>query len=78
VATNRQGIANYRIVPLASSGPTEKAVDIVVARRFKLRGMSWLRRGVNALLCLRVLRLNGTWASYWRFSSVLRPWPLPA
>lgn len=44
VANNRQAIANYRIVPLASSGPMEKAVDLVVARRFKLRGMSSLRR----------------------------------
>ena len=37
----------------------EKAVDIVVARRFKARGMSWFRRGVSALVRLRLLRLNG-------------------
>jgi hypothetical protein len=80
VANNRRAIENYAIVPLASSGPMEKAVDIVVARRFKARGMSWFRRGVSALVRLRLLRLNGTWARYWseRFAASLRPWPSPA
>jgi hypothetical protein len=77
VEHNRRAIANYRIVPMASSGPMEKGVDLVVARRFKLRGMSWLRRGVGHLLRLRLMRLNGTWDRYWaeRFSAILRPWP---
>jgi hypothetical protein len=72
VANNRRAIENYAFVPLASSGPMEKAVDIVVA--------SWLRRGVSALVRLRLLRLNGTWQRYWagRFAELLRPWPLPA
>ena len=80
VANNRRAIENYAIVPLASSGPMEKAVDIVVARRFKARGMSWFRRGVSALVRLRLLRLNGTWQRYWseRFAAALRPWPSPA
>jgi hypothetical protein len=67
-------------VPLASSGPMEKGVDLVVARRFKTRGMSWFHRGASPLLHLRLLRLNGTWARYWagRFAAVLRPWPSPA
>lgn len=80
VANNRRAIENYAIVPLASSGPMEKAVDIVVARRFKARGMSWFRRGVSALVRLRLLRLNGTWQRYWsgRFAALLRPWPSPA
>lgn len=58
----------------------EKAVDIVVARRFKARGMSWFRRGVSALVRLRLLRLNGTWTRYWheRFAAALRPWPSAA
>ena len=77
VAANRRAIENYAIVPLASSGPMEKAVDLVVARRFKARGMSWFRRGVSALVRLRLLRLNGTWTRYWseRFAAALRPWP---
>ncbi|NJD28478.1 MAG: hypothetical protein FIA92_09285, partial [Chloroflexi bacterium] len=55
VTNNRRAIENYRIVPLASSGPMEKAVDIVVARRFKARGMSWFRKGVSAVVRLRLL-----------------------
>jgi len=80
VMANRRAIEHYAIVPLASSGPMEKAVDLVVARRFKARGMSWLRRGVSALVRLRLLRLNGTWALYWaeRFAAALRPWPSAA
>jgi hypothetical protein len=80
VSANRRAIANYRIVPLASSGPMEKGVDLTICRRFKLRGMSWYRRGVSHLLRLRILRLNGTWARYWaeRFSAALRPWPSAA
>lgn len=77
VANNRRGIANYRIVPLASSGPMEKAVDLTVCRRFKSRGMSWFRRGVSHLLHLKLLRLNGSWDRYWadRLGSARRPWP---
>ncbi len=80
VENNRRGIANYRIVPLASSGPMEKAVDIVICRRFKTRGMSWFRRGVSLLLHLRLLRLNRRWDRYWadRFAAARRPWPSAA
>ena len=75
VAANRRAIEHYAIVPLASSGPMEKGVDLVGARRFKARGMSWFRRGASPLLHLRLLRLNGTWARYWagRFAALLRP-----
>jgi hypothetical protein len=80
VENNRQGIANYRIVPLASSGPMEKGVDITICRRFKTRGMSWFRRGVSHLLHLKLLRLNGTWDRYWagRLQAERRPWPVAA
>ena len=80
VTNNRRGIANYRIVPLASSGPMEKAVDIVICRRFKTRGMSWFRKGVSHLLHLRLLRLNRRWDRYWadRFAAARRPWPIAA
>jgi hypothetical protein len=80
VTNNRRGIANYRVVPLASSGPMEKAVDLVVCRRFKTRGMSWFRQGVSALLHLKLLRLNGTWDRYWagRLGAARRPWPTAA
>lgn len=80
VSNNRRGIANYRIVPLASSGPMEKGVDIAICRRFKSRGMSWFRRGVSHLLHLKLLRLNGTWDRYWagRLGAARRPWPAAA
>jgi hypothetical protein len=80
VAANRRAIEHYAIVPLASSGPMEKAVDLVVARRFKARGMSWFRPGVSALVRLRLLRLNQTWDRYWtaRFAAAARPWPAAA
>ena len=41
-------------------GPMEKGVGLTICRRFKLRGMSWYRRGVSHLLRLRILRLNST------------------
>ena len=77
VENDRRGIADYRIVPLASSGPMEKGVDITICRRFKTRGMSWFRKGVSNLLHLKLLRLNGTWDRYWaeRLSAARRPWP---
>jgi hypothetical protein len=80
VENNRQGIANYRIMPLASSGPMEKGVDISICRRFKTRGMSWFRQGVSHLLHLKLLRLNGTWDRYWagRLQAERRPWPVAA
>jgi hypothetical protein len=58
----------------------EKGVDLVVARRFKLRGISWFRRGVGHLLRPRLLCLNGTSERYWseRLSEALRPWPVAA
>jgi hypothetical protein len=80
VENNRRGITNYRIVPLASSGPMEKGVDITICRRFKTRRMSWFRQGVSHLLHLKLLRLNGTWDRYWagRLAASRRPWPVAA
>jgi hypothetical protein len=58
----------------------EKAVDLVVCRRFKSRGMSWFRPGVGHLLHLKLLRLNGTWDRHWagRLGAELRAWPSAA
>lgn len=80
VENNARAIRNYRIVPLASSGPMEKGVDLTICRRFKARGMSWFRQGVSHLLHLKLLRLNGTWSRYWaeRFAAAVRPWPSAA
>lgn len=66
IRSNREGIANYKRVDLFGSGAVEKAVDLVVSRRFKLRGMSWFRPGAKGLLALRLLRFNGEWEQYWQ------------
>jgi len=65
VRSNRDGIENYKKVGIMGSGVVEKTVDILVARRFKLRGMSWYDKNAAKLLRLRLLKLNGEWDSYW-------------
>jgi len=65
VRTNAAGIANYARSDLFGSGAVEKAVDLIVSRRFKHRGMSWLRPGALGMLKLRMLRFNGTWEAHW-------------
>jgi hypothetical protein len=46
-------------------GTAEKAVDLVICRRFKQRGMRWTRTGANALVKIRLLILNDKWNRYW-------------
>lgn len=65
VMNNAEWIRNIPKVKGYGSGPVEKTVDITVSRRFKKRGMSWYREGVNPLLQLRLLKLNNEWNSYW-------------
>ena len=66
VKSNRQGILNYARSDLFGSGAVEKAVDLLVSRRFKTRGMSWLKPGAAGMLALRLLRFNGEWEAYWQ------------
>lgn len=47
------------------SGAVEKTVDVLVARRFKLRGMSWYEKNAAKLLRIRLLKINGEWDNYW-------------
>jgi len=77
VRANRVGITNYRRVPFASSGPMEKAIDILASRRLKSRGMSWRRRGAHHMIRLRLLRLNNRWDEFWnqRRQAQRREWP---
>lgn len=65
VINNAEWIRNIPKVKGYGSGPVEKTVDITVSRRFKRRGMSWYRHGVNPLLQMRLLKLNGEWDTYW-------------
>lgn len=80
VRNNKLGIVNYRVVPNASSGPMEKAIDILASRRLKSRGMSWRRPGAHHIVRLRLLRLNRNWDAYWnqRRAEARQPWPAVA
>lgn len=55
----RQGIS-------IGSGSVEKAGDIVICRRMKLRGMRWSKYGASAVENIRILVLNGEWDEFWR------------
>ncbi len=66
IRDNEVGIANYARSDLFGSGSVEKAIDIIVSRRFKLRGMSWLRPGAAGMLKLRLLKFNKEWDSHWQ------------
>ena len=65
IERNAEGIANYARSDLFGSGAVEKAVDLIVSRRFKCRGMSWLRPGAQGMLKLRMLRFNDDWEDHW-------------
>ncbi len=63
-------IVNYRAKKEAgyfiSSVFAEKAIDILVCRRQKLRGMNWSRDGADNVLSLRELILNEEWENHWQ------------
>lgn len=67
IRSNRVGISNYARSDLFGSGAVEKAVDLLVSRRFKARGMSWLKPGAAGMLALRLLRFNGEWDTHWNW-----------
>ena len=80
MSANRDSIKNYRLVPLASSGPMDKAIDILASRRLKSRGMSWRRPGAHHMVRLRLLRLTNRWDEFWnqRRQAKRREWPVAA
>ena len=47
-------------IPIGS-GCIERAVAIVINWRMKKRGMRWRRPNADAVVALRVQRLNGAW-----------------
>jgi hypothetical protein len=49
------------------TGVVEGACRHLVKDRLEQAGMRWTRRGAQALLNLRAVRLNGQWDAYWRF-----------
>jgi hypothetical protein len=72
IRVNAEGILNHALVEIHGSGAIEKAVDLIISRRYKLRGMSWSEKGAAALLPFLVMRYNKTWKSHWdsRISSL--------
>jgi hypothetical protein len=65
IRRNALGIENYTRTDLFGSGCVEKAVDVLISRRFKLRGMSWLKPGAQGMVKLKVLRYNRAWNDHW-------------
>ena len=47
------------------AGSADKAGDILICRRMKLRGMRWSRKGADAVLSIRILVCNGEWDAFW-------------
>ena len=70
IKNNQQSIVNYRAKKAAgyfvSSVFAEKAIDVLVCRRQKLRGMNWTRTGAEDILIFRQLILNDQWQDYWQ------------
>jgi hypothetical protein len=57
--------ARWRDEGLAvGSGLVERAVGLVINRRMKKRGMRWRRSNADAVVALRVCRLNDDWDEY--------------
>ena len=51
------------------SGAVKKNIDIAIARRFKLRGVSWSKEGASNLLALRLLYLNKEYDNYFSMTA---------
>jgi len=51
-------------VLVTGSGAVEKNIDIVLARRFKCRGMSWSKEGARNLVPFRLMVENGNFDTY--------------
>ena len=69
IQRNREGIwyeeaKQERI--LIGSGSADKAGDILICRRMKLRGMRWSRANADNVLNIRILVLNGEWHAFWK------------
>jgi hypothetical protein len=67
IERNREGIwyeeAKKQGISIGS-GSADKAGDIVICRRMKLRGMRWSRHGSDAVENIRIMVLNGEWDQF--------------
>ena len=70
ISNNQAAMIDYHRFQQAGyyigSAVVEKAVDLLVCRRQKLRGQNWSRTGADRLLCWRQLILNDQWDHYWQ------------
>ena len=68
IERNRHGIwykeAREKGISIGA-GSADKAGDILICRRMKLRGMWWSRKGADAVLSIRILVQNGEWDDFW-------------
>ena len=68
IERNREGIwydqAKNQGISIGS-GSADKAGDIVICRRMKLRGMRWSHYGSDAVENIRIMVLNGEWDEFW-------------
>jgi len=69
IQRNREGIwykeAREKGISIGS-GSADKAGDILICRRMKLRGMRWSRENADAMLSIRILICNREWDEFWR------------
>ena len=69
IQRNREGIwykeAREKGISIGA-GSADKAGDILICRRMKLRGMRWSRVGADAVLSIRILVYNREWEEFWR------------
>jgi hypothetical protein len=79
VQENRAGVGCYHLWyeqgQIISSSIVEKAVDEVIVRRQKHRGMVWSRSGADVVASLRSLWLTGMglWERFWQARPLLVP-----
>jgi hypothetical protein len=68
IERNREGIwyeeAREKGISIGA-GSADKAGDILICRRMKLRGMRWSRVGADAVLSIRILVYNREWDEFW-------------
>jgi len=69
IQRNREGIwykeAREKGISIGA-GSADKAGDILICRRMKLRGMRWSRTNADAVLSIRILVYNREWDEFWR------------
>jgi hypothetical protein len=67
IERNADALRNHRDprTKVHGSAPAEKAVDLLVARRFKGKGMSWTPEGLETILHFQVLDYNNELEGYW-------------